>query len=96
VHSSDLNALNLVDGEEVILRSRVNEIKVQIEMSDEVMPGVVCLPHGWGHDRQGIKLEVAERHAGVSFNDVSDDQACDPVTGNAILNGIPCGLYKLN
>ena len=91
-----MHSLNFIDGEEVILRSRVNEIKVQVETSDEVMPGVVCLPHGWGHDRQGIKLEIAERHAGVSFNDVSDDQACDSVTGNAVLNGIPCGLYKLN
>jgi len=53
------------------------------------MPGVVSLPHGWGHDRDGIRLSVASRHAGVSLNDLVDDQRIDALTGTAVLNGTP-------
>jgi hypothetical protein len=53
------------------------------------MPGVVSLPHGWGHDREGIRLGVASRHAGVSINDLVDDRLLDTLTGTAVLNGTP-------
>jgi len=53
------------------------------------MPGVVSLPHGWGHDRPGTRLAVAGRHPGVSINDVVDDQRIDALTGTAVLNGTP-------
>jgi hypothetical protein len=53
------------------------------------MPGVVSLPHGWGHDREGTRLGVASRHAGASINDVVDDQRIDALTGTAVLNGTP-------
>jgi hypothetical protein len=62
---------------------------VPAEISADVMPGVVCLPHGWGHDRAGIRMAVASRHAGVSINDVIDDQRVDTLTGTAVLNGTP-------
>lgn len=54
-----------------------------------MMPGVVCLPHGWGHDRPGARLSVASQHAGASINDVIDDQRIDALTGTAVLNGTP-------
>ena len=53
------------------------------------MPGVVSLPHGWGHDRAGIRLGIASRNAGASINDVIDDQRIDTLTGTAVLNGTP-------
>jgi len=53
------------------------------------MPGVVCLPHGWGHDVPGIQMEVAAQHAGVNSNVLTDDERIDVVSGNAVLNGIP-------
>ena len=53
------------------------------------MRGVVSLPHGWGHDRPGIGLGVAAAHAGVSVNDLTDEQAVDGLCGNAALNGVP-------
>jgi len=59
------------------------------------MPGVVCLPHGWGHDRPGIRLSVAAQHAGVSMNDLTDDEAVDLLSGNAVLNGTPVDLQKI-
>ena len=59
------------------------------EVSDEVMPGVVSLPHGFGHGRPGIGTSVAAAHPGASANDVTDDHFLDALTGNAALNGVP-------
>ena len=53
------------------------------------MPGVVSLPHGWGHDLTGVRMEVARAHAGVSANDLTDDATIDPLSGNAMLNAVP-------
>ncbi len=58
-----------------------------IEISEEMMPGVVSIPHGWGHDRLGIQLEVAQEHAGESINDVTDNLAIDALCGTAASNG---------
>ena len=60
---------------------------VPIEISEEMMPGVVSIPHGWGHDRLGIQLEVPQQHAGQSINDVTDDQSIDALCGTAAFNG---------
>ena len=60
-----------------------------VEVTDELAPGVVSLPHGWGHHRPGTRLAIAGAHAGVSVNDVLDPAAVDPLTGTAILSGQP-------
>ena len=57
--------------------------------SDEMMPGVVSLPHGWGHDRAGVQLHVATAHAGASINDLTDDQLTDGISGNAAFSATP-------
>jgi hypothetical protein len=59
------------------------------------MPGVVSLPHGWGHGRSGVKLEVARAHAGVSVNDLTDETRLDELIGTAALNGVPVELSSL-
>jgi hypothetical protein len=56
------------------------------------MPGVVSIPHGWGHDAAGMRMDVASAHAGVNSNVLADESAVDPVSGNAVLNGIPVEL----
>jgi anaerobic selenocysteine-containing dehydrogenase len=89
IHPDDAARRGVQDGATVLLRSRVGEVQVPAEVSADVMPGVVCLPHGWGHDRKGIRLGVASRHAGASINDVIDDQFIDALTGTAVLNGTP-------
>ena len=58
-------------------------------MTDAVMPGVVSLPHGWGHDAPGAELRVASEHAGANSNVLADELLIDAVSGNAVLNGIP-------
>lgn len=87
VHPSDAQRLGLADGAEALLSSAVGEVRVPVEVSDEVMPGVVSLPHGWGHGRRGVRLSVATKHPGVSINDVTDDSCVDELTGTAALSG---------
>jgi anaerobic selenocysteine-containing dehydrogenase len=89
IHPDDARPRGIESGALVSVRSRVGELQVAAEVSDAMMPGVVSLPHGWGHDRQGIRLGVAQAHAGVSINDLVDDQRIDVLTGNAVLNGTP-------
>ena len=71
------------------MRSRAGALRVEIETSEAMMPGVVSLPHGWGHDVNGIRMDVAAEHAGVGSNVLTDDRVMDSASGNAILNGIP-------
>lgn len=89
VHPEDAARLELAEGEECEVRSRAGAVRVPVETSDSVMPGVVCLPHGWGHDVPGIRMQVAAKHAGVNSNVLTDDERMDVVSGNAVLNGIP-------
>ena len=89
IHPDDADRLGLEDGSESEVRSRAGAIRAPVETTDSMMPGVVCLPHGWGHDAPGTRMGVAARHAGVNSNVLTDDRAIDVVSGNAILNGIP-------
>jgi anaerobic selenocysteine-containing dehydrogenase len=72
--------------------SPTGEITIPVEVTDGIMPGVVSIPHGWGHDREGAALGVAAEHAGANSNLLADDSRVDAVTGNAVLNGIPVDL----
>jgi anaerobic selenocysteine-containing dehydrogenase len=89
MHPTDAAARGLSAGQTVTVRSRTGAVEAPLEITDEVMPGVVSLPHGWGHARQGVKLEVARRHAGVSANDVTDEGLIDELCGTARVNGVP-------
>jgi anaerobic selenocysteine-containing dehydrogenase len=89
VHPEDAGRLGLVDGSSVRVRSETGEVEVPVEVTEDVMPGVTSLPHGWGHDEPGAALTVARAHAGACSNYLADEKAIDPLSGNAILNGIP-------
>ena len=72
------------------VRSRVGEVVAPVEVSEDIRPGVVSLPHGFGHKGEGIRLAVAaERQSGVNSNLLTDEEGMDALSGNAILNGIP-------
>ena len=81
--------LGLADGELVSVASRVGSVEIVAEVTDEVMPGVVSIPHGWGHGADGVRLRVAREHAGVNSNVLGDELVLDVPSGNAVLNGIP-------
>ena len=89
MHPRDAAALDLTGGDVARVVSTTGSIEAPVELSDAVMPGVVSLPHGWGHHRAGPRLRVAGSHPGVSLNDVTDDQFVDLLTGTAVLSGIP-------
>jgi anaerobic selenocysteine-containing dehydrogenase len=95
VHPNDLAAHALRDGDQARLQSRSGEVVVTVAASDSVMPGVVSLPHGYGHNRKGTRLHTAERHPGVSCNDVTDAQYLDELSGNAAVNGVPVTLAAM-
>ena len=87
MHPADAAKRDLKSGETVSVRSSVGSVAVPIEITEEMMPGVVSIPHGWGHDRLGVQLDVAHEHAGESINDVTDNQAIDGLCGTAAFNG---------
>ncbi len=89
LHPDDAVTLGLADGEWARVRSRVGEVTVVVEVTDAIRPGVVSIPHGWGHDMEGVQLGVAREHSGVNSNLLSDETLFDPISGNAVLNGIP-------
>ena len=89
VHPTDAGRLRLRDGGHAKVSSRVGTVIAPVEVSEEMMPGVVSLPHGWGHDVEGVRMSVARRHAGVNSNILADPALLDVPTGTAVLNGIP-------
>lgn len=89
MHAEDANRLGIRDGQDVEITSRVGTITAPVELGDELMPGVVSLPHGFGHHRPGTRLRVATERAGVSINDLTDDQRTDGLSGVAAFSGVP-------
>ncbi len=89
VHPDDAARLGLADGADAEVRSRVGSLVAPVEVTDVVRPGVVSLPHGWGHDAPGARMAVAAAHAGVNTNVLTDGSVLDPLSGNCALNAIP-------
>ena len=89
VHPADAERLGLKDGAQARVTSRAGSVELPVELTDGIMPGVVSIPHGWGHDRPGAQLRVAAQRPGVNSNRLADEMLIDPPSGNAVLNGIP-------
>ncbi|MDN3638069.1 molybdopterin-dependent oxidoreductase [Simiduia curdlanivorans] len=88
MHPSDMQARNIAAEAKVVIKSRVGSVTAIAQVCEELLPGVVSLPHGFGHNRLATKLHIAEQHAGVSANDLTDDQYIDTISGNAAVNGV--------
>lgn len=95
IHPEDAARHSIADGEEVALASRVGEICVTAKVTDRVMPGALCLPHGFGQRREGVRLAVATALQGASYNDVADEEAFDPLSGNAAVNALPVTVRRI-
>jgi len=94
MHPADAAARGIARGDRVRLSSHIGTVVVDVELTEDVMRGVLALPHGYGHDRAGTRLGVARVRAGASFNDLTDPADIDPLSGNAVLNGIPVRVAK--
>jgi len=92
MNPSDAAVRHLEPGQRVRVQSRAGVVEVPVEISADIMPGVVSMPHGWGHDRDGIQLAVAQENAGGSINDVTDNLAIDALCGTAAFNGTPVAI----
>jgi len=92
LHPDDAARLGLRDGEPVRVRSRVGEVELPLQLDDGIMPGVVSIPHGWGHGVAGVGWRRAAADGGANANLLADEQLVDPLSGNAVLNGIPVTL----
>jgi len=95
VHPSDLVARGIADGTRARLRSSVGSIEVDVQATEAVRPGVVCLPHGYGHGGAGVRLARASRVEGASYNDLTDPLRVDGPSGTAAVNGTPVFLERL-
>jgi anaerobic selenocysteine-containing dehydrogenase len=89
MHPEDGARLAIAEGSTARISSEAGSILAPVELSDEMLPGVVCLPHGWGHDQEGTRLSVAREHAGVNNNLLAPGDFVDTLSGNAAVNGIP-------
>ncbi|MFC9280404.1 molybdopterin oxidoreductase family protein [Streptomyces collinus] len=92
IHPADAARLGVMDGAPVRVTGAGGEVTAPAEVTDEVRPGVVSLPHGWGHDRPGTRLGHAAGVPGVNVNQLLDGSLLDPLSGNAVLNGVPVRL----
>lgn len=92
LHPDTAKDYGIEDGQDVQVTSRVGCVTIVAEVTDELMAGVVSIPHGWGHGRSGVKQKIAQAHAGVSVNDLTDDTLIDELCGNAAVNGVPVQL----
>ena len=94
IHPDDASRLSLTDGEIACIASRVGSVEVPVEITDAIMPGVVSIPHGWGHNLSGTNQHIATEHAGVNTNILTDEEAIDALSGNAALNGVTVKVEK--
>ncbi|MEV0175930.1 molybdopterin oxidoreductase family protein [Streptomyces sp. NPDC050803] len=92
IHPEDAARLGVTDGAPVRVKGAGGEVVAPAEVTDTVRPGVVSLPHGWGHDRAGTRLGHAAKDPGVNVNQLLDGSLLDPLSGNAVLNGVPVEL----
>jgi anaerobic selenocysteine-containing dehydrogenase len=89
MHPEDAGPRGIAHGQRVRIASRAGALEAVLELSETMRPGVVSLPHGWGHHRQGVRLRVASERPGASLNDLTDEREVDALSGTARLNGVP-------
>jgi len=95
VNPADAARHHLADGARARITNGDRSIEVTVELTDEMMPGVVSLPHGWGHDQPNTRMRVAAERPGANLNAILDETRRDPLSGNAVLGGVPIAMAPL-
>jgi len=96
INKEDAKKLNIIDRQKVRVSSNVGSIDIPLEISNEMMKGVVSIPHGWGHSYDSIMMDIAKNNAGVSINDLTDSKRIDQLTGNADFSGTKVVIERIN
>lgn len=94
VHSQDAKQLDVSTGDTVTVRSATGKVEIEVDVNDDILPGVVSMPQGWGHNRNFTRMKIAQGQPGVSINSLTDARRVDPVSGNAAFNGTPVAIDK--
>ncbi|MCF6263571.1 MAG: molybdopterin oxidoreductase family protein [Xanthomonadales bacterium] len=95
IHPADADSIGIVQGQAVKVTSRAGSLELEVAISNEIMPGVISIPHGWGHGKANTRLDIANQHAGVSANQLTDEKLVDVLSGNAVLNGVPVEVTRI-
>ncbi|HEV2581187.1 MAG TPA: molybdopterin oxidoreductase family protein [Ktedonobacteraceae bacterium] len=95
MHPQDAARLGLEEGALAHVASRAGEVQIPVEITDAIMPGVVSIPHGWGHNQPGTHMQIAAAHAGVNTNILAAEDEVDPLSGNAVLNGVEVTVERV-
>ena len=96
VNPKDARTAGLEHGNVVQVKSEQGSIQLKLETTDEMMPGVISIPHGWGHGREGTKQKIANQRAGSSINTLTSSKDLDSLSGNAALSGVPVSLHAVD
>jgi len=91
IHPDDADRLGVTDT--AVVTGPGGTLKVPVQITDAIRPGVVSLPHGWGHDLPGTRMSVAARRPGVNVNGLLDSSLLDPLSGTSVLNGVPVQVW---
>jgi anaerobic selenocysteine-containing dehydrogenase len=92
IHPDDAEKFSITDKQMITVTSRVGQVSLPAQITEKIMPGVISIPHGWGHNKKGSQWSTAQQHAGVSVNDLTDEMVLDELSGNAVLNGVPVSI----
>ncbi|HEX2574687.1 MAG TPA: molybdopterin-dependent oxidoreductase [Polyangia bacterium] len=92
VHPQDAAAHGLTQGGRARIVRDEHSVEALVELSEDMMPGVISLPHGWGHDLDGIRLGIAAARPGANINQLADEGVMEPLSGTAVLSGVPVRL----
>jgi anaerobic selenocysteine-containing dehydrogenase len=95
IHPETAKQLNITDKAIVKVSTRTGSVELPAEITEDIMPNVVSIPHGFGHNKTGSKIDIAQKHAGVSINDLTDELLIDKLTGNAAFSGVPVMLSNV-
>jgi anaerobic selenocysteine-containing dehydrogenase len=94
IHPTDAALRNLLDGDLAVVSSTSGSVTIAVDVSTDIAPGVVSLPHGWGNNGEGMQLSVGARYPGINTNILSPGDLLDEISNNAVLNGIPVTVAK--
>ncbi len=94
VNNQDAEKHDLKNGDSIKVTSKIGEITLPVSVSQEIKPGIISIPHGWGHVFDDIQLSIAKKHAGVNINILMDENSMDELSGNAVLSGVPVNIQK--
>ncbi len=95
INTKDALDLNIKNEQIVLVKSDVGSVKITVEITDKIVQGVVSIPHGFGHHREGIKMKLAQQNPGISINDLTNDKQIDKLTGNANFSGTKVKIEAL-